>query len=140
MGKESLFPIDAEADRAKKEGAEAKEVRLLLDPCRDRPEDLLDFGDKGELKAQAVDALKRRVVKESAAVYGLNRSMLAQSRGNLALEVGELLNSLKKAAGAVKKEKNEANRRQLADLLRNFLRRRQDQAPHAGLVRQKTPA
>ena len=141
MGKESYFPIDDEAQRAKTEGAEALEVRLLLDPCRDHPEKLLSFGEMGEVKARAgTDDLGSRIVKQSTAVYGLNRAALASSRRQLTLEVGSLISSLSLAAQAIKQNQSDANRRTLADLLRLFLRKRRDQAPHAGLVRQHTAA
>ncbi len=139
MGKESYFPIDDESRRARAEGAEAEEVRLLLDPCRDRPEELLSFGEQGEVKARAeAGDLERRMVKQSAAVYGLNRSALAASRHQLTLEVGNLISSLSRAATALKQDSSDANRGVLADLLRQFLHKRRDQAPYAGLVRQHT--
>ena len=141
LGKESYFPIEEEALRARAEGAEAREVRLLLDPCRDHPEKLLSFGEMGEVKARAgTGDLGRRMVKQSTAVYGLNRSALASSRRELTLEVGSLISSLSLAAQAIKRNQSDANRRTLADLLRQFLGKRRDQAPHAGLVRQHTAA
>ncbi len=139
MGKASSFPIDGEGQPADKEGGEAQEVRLLLDPCRDRPEELLSFGEQGEVKARDdASDLGRRMVKQSTAVYGLNRSALASSRHQLALEIGNLISSLARAAKALKETRNDAKRGVLADLLRQFLRGRRDQAPHAGLVRQHT--
>ncbi len=139
MGKESYFPIDDEGRRAREEGAEVGEVRLLLDPCRDQPDALLSFGEQGEVKAGAgTGDLGRRLVKQSTAVYGLNRSTLASSRGELTLEVGSLISSLSRAATALKHNLSDANRAVLADLLRQFLDQRRDRAAHAGLVRQHT--
>ena len=80
-GKGSLFPILDEAQRARAPEEEARETRLLLDPCRDHSEELLEFGEEGEIKARAgLEPLNRLKAETSITTYGLHRRRLNEAR------------------------------------------------------------
>lgn len=80
-GKANKFPIDVEDDRANEKGEEKNEVPLLLDPCRDKPEQHLEFCDDGSVKPKN-STHEKKVPKgeHSIRVYGLDRLELAEER------------------------------------------------------------
>lgn len=87
-GKANLFPISADnrTSQGMQPGIEADEGRLLLHPCRDRPERHLSFRQHVMgLEAVAVEKANgpSRKGSESIRVYGLNRQELVQARGAL---------------------------------------------------------
>lgn len=84
-GKGELFPLADETLRATSKGAEAHEVPLLIDPCRDEPTDFLEFVEDGGssiAKARDTDtnSLPARRARASIDVYGLNRPGLVIER------------------------------------------------------------
>ncbi len=137
-GKENLFPIHVEADRARAPGQEQREQCLLLDPCRDHPEQLLELTEEGVVKARAgIAALDRRRVETSVETYGLGRLRLIEARRDRYLLllgrydlVLELLDRFKRDPGDL------AVRRELAGSLRLLLRSRGADAPFTLMARQ----
>lgn len=88
LGKETLFPIAPGSRRALPgERVEDVEKPLLLDPCRDRPEDYLTYVDSVTVprndNGTPADVSDR--VKASVRVYGLNRTDLVQERRRVML-------------------------------------------------------
>lgn len=86
-GKETLFPIAPGTRRAGPGEPLDVERPLLLDPCRDRPDEYLAFSE-GVVVARAdagapADAAAR--VDASVRVYGLNRTELVQDRWRVLL-------------------------------------------------------
>jgi uncharacterized protein (TIGR02646 family) len=80
-GKANRFPLANEGRRARGPGDERHERPLLLDPCRDRPEDHLAFDDDGHVDP-ARDARGRLSPKgkTSIEVYGLDRDEKVRAR------------------------------------------------------------
>jgi uncharacterized protein (TIGR02646 family) len=80
-GKANQFPITDEARRARNEGDERREGRLLLDPCTDHPENHLVFDDEGHVDP-ARDSRNRMSKKgrKSIEVYGLDRDAKIRGR------------------------------------------------------------
>ena len=90
-GKANRFPLVDEAERAFKPGEETRERPLLLDPCRDFPEEHLVFDQSGHV---ASDTERGHT---TIAVLGLNRPALVNARRIAAEEIKyrfELLNQL----------------------------------------------
>ena len=143
LGKANQFPIADEAKRWRRETDSDNEARLLLDPCRDQPERMLLFGAEGEVKAAttATEA-EKAIVKASIRVYGLNRSGLGTVRKGLAMQAKVHLTSIKPLADAIKNrtkagdKPTEKQRNQLADIVKEVLKLRQDKSAFAAMVRQ----
>lgn len=78
-GKENLFPITGR--RASRPGAEHREGRLLLDPCRDEPKRHLCFGEGGViLPKPGISVAKKKIANHSIKTYGLDRISLNEER------------------------------------------------------------
>ena len=137
LGKADQFPIADESKRAGKEGDESHEQPLIFDPCRDRPEGFLLFGDGGEVKARdGISELDRKRVEASLEVYGLNRNGLASQRRDHTVDLGGKMSTVGNAAKAWTTNHSETSRTELADLARQLLRKRDAKAAYAGLSRQ----
>jgi len=83
-GKENKFPLVDERRRirtppAQGEGTEAGQ-RLLIDPCRDRPEAHLEFFPDGLIWAKRSGSAYSRKGVESVQAYGLTRKELKEER------------------------------------------------------------
>lgn len=74
LGKENLFPIANESLRARRPGFEVYEKRLLLDPCRDNPEEHLIFKEDGSVEGKSFMGMV------SIETYGLMRKNLVEAR------------------------------------------------------------
>lgn len=99
-GKSNFFPVAANAVRSldRNLDSEALEQPLLLDPCRDQPEEHLEYGPKGTIRPKTRsdgDDLRARV---SIRVYGLQRDPLVRRRETtqtlLALRIAEARKAL----------------------------------------------
>jgi uncharacterized protein (TIGR02646 family) len=81
-GKGNQFPI-TNVQRATEKGRERYERRLLLHPCRDKPEEHLTFTEAGNV----VSVGESRMGEESIRVYALRRHGLMQERMARAKEI-----------------------------------------------------
>lgn len=122
-GKANLFPLFEEARRAPPvEGQEINEKPLILDPCRDHPEDLLEFGVDGSVKPRdglLTDDHKRAT--ESITVYGLDRKTLNGKRRERRLLIMNQYKAVNQLLMGLKEEPNKQQVRQtLATALRAF--------------------
>jgi len=81
-GKQAEFPIQAGSQRATDVGELVLEVPLLLDPCTDDPESILEFNmDEASVAPEGEsNSLQRSKATESIRVYGLNRAALVFER------------------------------------------------------------
>jgi uncharacterized protein (TIGR02646 family) len=81
QGKENQFPLESGSPRAAKPGEELAEKPLLLDPCRDHPEEHFQFNDEAVILPRpiALDQPSPRA-QASIEVYALNRSDLVLAR------------------------------------------------------------
>lgn len=82
-GKLDYFPLSDETKRASY-GSDLKEeekVRLLINPCVDKPEKLFRYTDDGAiLPEQGIDEKNEQKVKTSIETFGLRRSDLHKER------------------------------------------------------------
>jgi len=80
-GKGNRFPLVDERQRAFGPGEEDKELPLLLDPCRDFPEEHLVFDDAGRVVSDTERG------QMTISVLGLNRTGLVEARRQAAVYV-----------------------------------------------------
>ena len=78
LGKGNLFPLANESQRAARPGDEVNEHPLLLDPCRDEPDDHLEFVDAGVVRAACADSGLSRRGACTIEVVGLKRWRLTR--------------------------------------------------------------
>ena len=131
-GKANWFPLANEDLRAQFPGEEAREIRLLIDPCRDRPESHLIFHADGLIEAASPKGA------ESIGVYGLNRPGLVRGRQAVRERLVHQIDHTSAALSAAKAEPTAARRRTLADELQELLGFADNSRPYAGMVRQIT--
>ncbi len=113
-GKANLFPISNEEQRAEYPDEENNERRLLLDPCRDRPDKHLEFALDGLVVSNSSKG------KKSIDVYGLNRVELVEERRALHLRVLNQMSQVNYAHGKAKQSQAEKDKGALANGLRNL--------------------
>ncbi len=137
-GKENLFPILAEQERARAPGEERREVCLLLDPCRDHPEKWIEFTDEGVIKARSgIEALDQRRVEESIKTYGLRRLRLVEARRDHYLLLLGRYDLVVELLDQFRQEPGDAEvRRKLANALGLLQRSRRSEEPFALMARQ----
>lgn len=95
LGKANLFPIVNESERANKPGYENYEKRLLLDPCRDNPEEHLEFFEDGRVEGLSFSGIV------SIDTYGLKRKSLVEAREAKAKEINLNINRIKWFLGQI---------------------------------------
>lgn len=116
-GKFNYFPLPQGAARALDPNVdvEALERPLLLDPCRDQPEEHLEYGPKGTIRPKArpdgVD-LRARV---SIRVYGLQRDPLVREREETQVLLGLRIAETRKALAALAANPGDLQARQEYD-------------------------
>jgi uncharacterized protein (TIGR02646 family) len=96
LGKSTLFPLEENTPRAVFGQSLDVEKPLLLDPCRDRPEQYLAFPEAVVQPAENPQhpvAVKR--VEASVRVYGLNRPDLVQERWRVLLNLRRRLHQVR---------------------------------------------
>lgn len=133
-GKANWFPIANEGQRATRPKQESRERRLLLDPCRDRPDAHLIFQDDALVLPRSAKG------KTSIEVYGLNRPELVGERNDVLLRVKNQMDHATRALLAAKARPTAANRRFLANELSYLLYFGRGAQPYAGMVRQMSRA
>jgi uncharacterized protein (TIGR02646 family) len=88
--KKNKFPIDASSTYARKssDDYEALEKPLLLNPCKDYPEQHIEYTEKGAIKGLSVKG------KKSIEVYGLDRIYLTLERRKICDVVTMILDDI----------------------------------------------
>ncbi|KRE50635.1 hypothetical protein [Paenibacillus sp. Soil724D2] len=89
LGKANLFPIANESARAKKVGYEPYEIRLLLNPCIDSPEEHLTFLEDGIILGKSFMGMV------SIETYGLRRKDLTDAREAHAKNINKAISDVK---------------------------------------------
>jgi uncharacterized protein (TIGR02646 family) len=81
-GKSNYFPVVTGTARSldPKADSESNEKRLLLDPCRDDPQQHLEFSRKGTIRAKDTPTGPDPMGLASIEVYGLQRDPLVRKR------------------------------------------------------------
>lgn len=109
LGKANWFPLADERKRAAKPAAVAREPRLLLDPCVDKPEKHLDFTPEGDILPRVVRGVPSAMGEATIETCGLARIGLMQARArhrrfveNAALDVREALQTGRTPGRALK--------------------------------------
>jgi hypothetical protein len=92
---------------------EEEPYRLLIDPCKDHPEPLLEFMDNGVLKPRAAGGIDREKAVYSIDVYVLQRDVLVKARREKYLRVMDKIRVVDDTFGFVKEGiiKGSASRR-----------------------------
>lgn len=103
-GKAMLFPLAERDVRAKRKGQESREHPLLLNPCKDRPEDHLEFvvfdsdpKREGTVQPKGTRGRRREMGVESIDVYSLNRPALVERRREILKDLQRRLAELRQA-------------------------------------------
>ena len=153
LGKDTLFPLAPNSPRASFGAAIEDERPLLLDPCRDRPEEYLAFSEAvaGPSNAPAAPADAPDRVSASLRVYGLNRTDLVQERRQVLLNLRRRCHQIRALTLALETAQSvrpEAARamlvRTLGDLVsheaQSILRMADPDEPYSLMVRQEIAA
>lgn len=80
LGKLDQFPLADEASRAERPGDEVDEEPLLLHPCRDDPQLVLQYDASAVVTPRVTTGLDLAKAKASIRVFALNRTMLVLQR------------------------------------------------------------
>ncbi len=98
-GKANQFALSDEQyriNRHDKDLAEEEPYRLLIDPCKDDPETLLEFLDNGVLRPRQQSGFEYEKALYSIDVYALQRDMLVRTRKQRYLQIMDKINSVTK--------------------------------------------
>lgn len=140
LGKETQFPLSDETFRLRAQAALTNEenVRLLLDPCNDEPEDHLTFDEDGlilpRLDAQGQPSQKG---KASISVFALQRKALVEKRRQI---LNDLKSSIEQLSYLVKNHnKLKTLNATQADLDENADQIRKIIEKLAGMLRREAP-
>lgn len=114
IGKQSQFPLDDSVEylRRRKETDNIKDedkIRLLIDPCKDKPEELLRYEDKGIILPKKSRGRAKRKAESSIHVYALQRMPLVQMREAKILEIKAQIQRVKEAFTHVNEHIENAN-------------------------------
>jgi uncharacterized protein (TIGR02646 family) len=122
LGKGNRFPLAAGSARAVSPDDKSVERPLLLDPCRDQPEDALEFTDQGVARPRdgAGEALEERA-QVSIEVYGLNRTNLVLNRLEVLLLVQGRMFTIQRLTQILDEEPSPTARDLIEDLLSHEL-------------------
>jgi uncharacterized protein (TIGR02646 family) len=134
-GKENKFPLIDETRRARQPEAEASESgqRLLLHPCRDRPEAHLEFLPDGLVRARR----RSRKGATSIEVYGLLRKGLKEERLERILRLAERMDMILFLVDQLDRDPGDRDVDRRLKIERARLERERDeQELYAGLARQ----
>lgn len=115
-GKASFFPLVDESKRATNPGSESAELPMLLDPCQDDVENLLDIDDHGLVKPVAGPHEPR--AQKTIDIVGLQRRFLVQSRVSWITRVDGHIAMYQKACLAANAHPTDPN---LQDMLREAI-------------------
>ncbi len=140
LGKGNRFPLDMNLEDRKdlelSPGVEQEEKRLLLDPCRDNPEDHLEFFEDGTVRAKKKNGGQQsKIGRASIEVYALLRKPLVDERRSRALQV---LDQIATANFLLKKfdsEKDDEVLEHLKRVVAELKRQIADDRPYLALTR-----
>jgi uncharacterized protein (TIGR02646 family) len=137
-GKANKFPIANPDHRATKPGEEQKEVRLLLDPCRDFPERAFEFDDIGVIHPKkSASGLTQRKAQTSIETYGLNRQVLVDIRRALIIRLATQRGRVNEIAQEIIDHPDDLDfRKKLAREIRELLNFCNNTEPFLSLVHQ----
>lgn len=138
-GKANLFPVADERKRATKPGQEAREDPLLLDPCRDDPEQHLEFGEEGiVLAVERPDGTASPKGVATIETVGLQRVDLVHARRDRQIIVRAQIQALADAGELLKLDPDNPRRiaryRAAAAELKRLT---DDDAPYTAMVRRE---
>ena len=111
VGKANRFPLADESARAFFPGEEEREQPLLLDPCRDSPEEHLVFDESGHVVSDTPQG------QTSISVLGLNRADLLAARLLAARGVRRAIESLRSKLAMPRDLVGDELQREIRDLL-----------------------
>ncbi|MEM7352998.1 MAG: retron system putative HNH endonuclease [Acidobacteriota bacterium] len=100
-GKLDQFPLADEAGRVldhRRDVGDEEPYRLLLDPCRDRPEEHLRYDQEGNIFARRTDAEASQKAETSIEVFALDRWALAKARKQKYLDMVKCWDNIQLAA------------------------------------------
>lgn len=96
-GKGEKFPLLNEASRAQGPGGEARELPVLLDPCRDPVEQHLTFSSDGAVAPAVVQGTPSYRGAETIRILGLRRRGLMRAREERAIVVRTTVRHVRQA-------------------------------------------
>ena len=139
-GKENKFPLVDEGRRVRApidgEGTEQGQ-RLLIDPCRDRPEAHLEFQPNGLMWARKSGSSYSRKGLESIRAYGLTRKELKEERRARLLALAERMDTMLFFIEELEDHPGEQRLLDQLRALRDQIRAATDASqPYAGMSRQ----
>jgi uncharacterized protein (TIGR02646 family) len=146
LGKGNRFPLRNESTRAKTKGREIHEDPLLLNPCRDQPEEFLVF-PFDETRRGIVQARPDRIgqpqyskAETSIEVYGLNREGLVRAREARFLEIALIVKTVERIIEEIDLARDQETRERLDSWLKEQLvlleKCKRPEQPYAQLARQ----
>jgi 5-methylcytosine-specific restriction endonuclease McrA len=124
LGKENRFPLRDEKKRARKPGDEIYEEPLLLNPCRDRPEEFITFPFDDtrcgivQPRFDGEDNAKLRA-EISIEIYALNREPLVKERKRRFLEIAYHLKNVELLTIELDAARDNASRQRFEARLRD---------------------
>lgn len=137
-GKLDRFPLSDESKRMKYGGsfkAEEK-VRLLINPCVDKPESWIEYGHDGSINPKRGISLHNKAkVDTSVEIFGLMRSHLVNAREEKCLDLLDVIQDIKLFYSKYLASNDPENLRQLKRKLSQLDRFRKDDREYLGITR-----
>ncbi|SMQ61013.1 TIGR02646 family protein [Bacillus sp. OV166] len=97
-GKGNLFPLEEDSKRATRHTYLINdEFPLLLNPCKDNPEDHIEFTDEGVIRPTINEGKESMKGDISIKVYGLDRLSLSMEREKVTVNIKAQIKSVKSA-------------------------------------------
>jgi 5-methylcytosine-specific restriction endonuclease McrA len=136
MGKANQFPITNEAKRARAEGEERDEGRLLLHPYLDFPERHLEFGDDGIVQPRAPSGRPSTKGSNSIRVYALLRPGLVQARQERQIMIRAMMDLVDQAAREHNAQPTEERGRKLDEGVQKLRDLCEEHRPYSQMAKQ----
>lgn len=146
VGKKNYFPIIDERKRAKAPGEEVNEDPMLLNPCKDKPEEHLKFLESGIVRPRMDDYGKEsNKGRVSIDIYGLDRKPLVVERRRIAGEINRAISRTISSIRRYNKFKNSPHiskceidefELEMKSELKLLYKFTQEDKPYSGMARQ----
>ncbi len=120
-GKQSLFPVDNEADRWLDRTQPDVETPLLLDPTEDDPSRYLRIDEGAVIHEKQAEGLDNLRAKESIEIYGLNRVELVTERQEHRARVVSWIRDVKRELRRYDRETDPEEKRESVDVIKEKL-------------------